>query len=638
MPQRSIEDFEKLLPQLKPVPALRPRMDTPQRTLLQAIPPQPLLPPVYRDGSAAPNLPPPEPEVETLPARQEWMLSGFRSLDLDLERIAELSRLEQARMQDIDSNAAEGSSRSTSRNDLQTGAADRGLPSGSILEVLGPPGSGKSSCVVQFAITERLRALKRAQRSLMNPDDATSSTSELLNALDAALRPQDNFFSDDFWDAEVATADQVLMIDCEGVLTPEKVADAAWSNIISIWFSTQSQQQSSGSAQGTTASTASAPTSSKEAREETPEVVRRLVAAVLAGIHVTRVTSLAGLIALLHSLRPTDEFQDGQSKRALPTSMPPRTSLILIDSLSYHIRLSGGSSQDRKAAFQVSDRIRDMLLRLRKPFEYRPQSDLSAEEQEAAKQRCREAAAKLCIPTIVFTNQLGVRRGSSESNNSGRSSPSGLRSGRPSNNESNSRGEGSSMLAPLLNGQRPPQAARVRDERPPPSVALCGPQMWEEEDQGATAAPRQVHQLRGGRSNQRMGHDRGWPPSFLGQDVWRLLLFRHGTFGRRYAQMVSIPPGVQSDLGGLWGQTRDRMRAHAAGDSHRVEQADPGPNGETEQEAEQERVEGPADPSKETQSSLAKQRDEQMLDLLTKLRSSLFRWRPFDVSAQGLIS
>ena len=455
------------------------------------------------------------------------------------------------------------------------------------------------------------------------------------------------YFTEDFWDAEVASADQVLLIDCEGALTPEKITDAAWAAVFSLWISSEEHQQDT---RGTHAATKGAATrpSLGQNRAAMPEEVRRLVAAVLAGIHVSRITSLAGLIALLHSLRPTDELNDGQLRRALPSAMPPRTSLILIDSLSYHMRSSGGSSQDRKSAARLTERIREMLLRLQKPFEFEPQSELSIEEQEAARQRSRDAAAKLCSPTIVFTNQLGVRRGRSELDASGRSSPSGrssmgVGSGRPFN-KGNTRGEGSSMLAPLLNGLRPPQPARMRDERPAPSVALGGPEMWEGESP-ATASPRRLQDLGGHNPpTQPMGYDRGWPPSFLGQDVWRILLFRHGTFGHRYAQMVSMPPAIQSELSILWAQTRERVRARAAAAQTGAERSAVVASAQAEAEAGQTTSDIPSEAQQiERQQTNGDEqstgdKDKQMLELLSQLRASLFRWRPFHVTSRGLAS
>ena len=526
----------------------------------------------------------------------------------------------------------------------QLGQPDRGLPSGSILEVLGPPGSGKSSLVVQIAVTERLRALGRARTSLMEHSEEAISSTEPRQALPEPGLEESSYFVDDYWDAEMATADQILMIDCEGALTPERISDAAWGAVISLWTSVQTQPPDSPNVAAASVGTLSLGSPLEQQRQEMPEVVRRLVAAVLAGVHVSRVTTLPGLIALLHSLRPTDEFCDDQQKAALPSSMPSRTSLLVIDSLSYHLRSNGGSSHDRRVAAQVSERIRDKLLRLQKPFEQRQSPDLPSEEREAMRQRHTEAAAKLCTPTIVFTNQLGVRRARGEFEGVGRSNLLGRLPMPPgpgqSSHKSNANAERSSMLAPLLNGQRPPQPARLREERPAPSVALGGPEMWDGEEQGATSS-RPLQQPVGRSTAPQKWHDPGWAPSFLGPDVWRMLLFRHGTFGSRYAQIVSIPPVVQSELSSLWAQTRERIRARAAataehtGHSKATPAAPAAPAaGEL---AEQEPLPLPASqraaipPPDETA-------DRQMLDLLSQLRASLFRWRPFYVTPRGPIS
>ncbi|CDW97543.1 hypothetical protein [Sporisorium scitamineum] len=662
MPQRSIEDFQKLLPQRPPPTTRFAQSHGPQRALLQAIPPQPPEP-VPAPRIAAPlDHGPLEPAAETLPRRQGWSLTGFRSFDLDLEHIAEVVQLEQAR---LDPNSADrqvdrSTSRALARADTpQFGLPDRGLPSGSILEVLGPPGSGKSSLILQFAVTERLRALRRAREGLIASDDE-AGPSDQLNHQDGSTLADPCYFSEEFWDAEVASADQILLVDCEGALTPERIADAVWCAVSSLWTALRDRMPRQ---DGTDAERQSTPSAKlhppQQQRSAMPEEVRRLVAAVLAGIHVSRVTSLASLIALLHSLRPTDELPEGQLKKVIPTALPPRTSLIAIDSLSYFVRASGGDRQDRKVAAQVMERIRDMLLRLQKPFEYRPPSETTAENHEALRCKCTDAASKLCAPTVVFSNQLGVRRSRNESDASGRASPSGRPfmgsgSGGRGLHKGNARSEGSSMLAPLLNGPRPPQPARRRDERPAPSVALGGPEMWDDEEPPASS-PRtqwqQQQQQLGGRNmaSQQMGHDRGWPPSFLGQDVWRMLLFRHGAFGHRYAQMVSVPPAVQSELSVLWAQTRERVNARArarpAAASDAAEEQAPGETGDAGnpkdvqmQQPSEAQNDDPAQTSAPALREAGAEQDQQMLKLLSQLRASLFRWRPFHVTSYGLVS
>ncbi|GAC98708.1 hypothetical protein PHSY_006302 [Pseudozyma hubeiensis SY62] len=645
MPQRSIEDFQRLLPPPQPSTARYSRTDTPQRALLQNIPPQPPMPIQTGNMNAGNYTHPTVPTVETLPSRRSWSLTGFRSFDLDLDRIAQVVQLEQDRLHSADDSAPSDPTRTQPQLEFVDtfgasfcGCQDRGLPSGSILEMLGPPGSGKSSFLLQFAITERLRALRRARESLWIP-----------HGHDEALAPNDaqinhpftdsSYFSEEFWDAEVATADQVLIIDCEGALTPEKVADAAWTAVIELWASLPGPSDGSDRVE-------SGKSTLQCQRSAMPEDVRRLVAAILTGLHVSRVTSLAGLVALLHSLRPTDELQEGLSKKALPSALPLRTSLILIDSLSYYLRPSGGSGQDRKTAAQVSERVHDLVLRLQKPFEYMPHHEATAEEREAARKHCSDAAEKLCVPTIVFTNQLGIRRGRKESEASGRSSPAG----RPSmgtgssrfSSRNNAGSEGPSTLAPLLNGTRPPQPARLRDERPAFSVALGGPEMWD--DEGGTAVMPRHRQQYGGRNapSQPVSHDRGWPPSFLGQDVWRMLLFRHGTFGHRYAQITSVPPAVQTELSELWTQTKERVNARAQAGaiatSVAAHRASDGQALQEQPEAQESTAQTGASLADSPPEDVADKQDQRILELLRQLQASLFRWRPFQVDSRGLVS
>ncbi|TKY86052.1 hypothetical protein EX895_004877 [Sporisorium graminicola] len=661
MPQRSIQDFEQLLPPRPPPKTRFPRSNGPQRALLQAIPPQPPEPAPAPRMPAARDHSPLAPATEILSRRQGWCLTGFRSFDLDLDRIAEVVEREQARLDPNsgDQHCNQSALRDVSRADTpHLGLPDRGLPSGSILEVIGPPGSGKSSLILQFAVTERLRSLRRARESLTVPQQAVGFSNQ-PGQQDESSSTDSCFFSEDFWDAEVATADQVLLIDCEGALSPERVTDAVWSTVTSLWTSLRDQLPRHDGIDAEKLLDPSAhPASPPQQRSAMPEEVRRLVAAVLAGIHISRVTSLASLIALLHSLRPTDELPESQLRKAIPTALPPRTSLVAIDSLSYFVRTTGGSSQERKVAAQVMERIRDMLLRLQKPFEDRPPSEPTVESHEALRRRCVDAASKLCAPTIVFSNQLGVRRGRNESDASGRASPSvrpflGAGPGGRGPHAASSRSEGSSMLAPLLNGSRPSQPARRRDERPAPSVALGGPEIWDDEDPPASS-PRpqwQQQQLLGARNttSQPMGHDRGWPPSFLGQDVWRMLLFRHGAFGHRYAQMVSVPPAVQSELSVLWAQTRERIEERARsrpttanGPSEQQTQDEVGNAGGAgdvpmEQATEVQQVDQ-EQTSAATAQEFGAEQDQQMLEMLRQLRASLFRWRPFHVTSSGLIS
>ncbi|ETS60850.1 hypothetical protein PaG_04767 [Moesziomyces aphidis] len=631
LPQRSVHDFEKLIPQRRPPPPIANGRVGPQRALLQAIPPQPPpVQPAVHAPAPAPDRRPPPPSIETLPHRPESLLTGFRSLDLDLDRIAEIASLEHFHAHNLPT-----SHRGPGTDSPQWLHTSRGLPSGSIIEAIGPPGSGKSSFVVQTAVTERLRSLARARRSLEHQDsDEHNSQAETdrQHPPSTDAHPHAIFFTDDFWDAEVASADQVLLIDCEGALTPEKIADAAWSTVASLWSSVEQRTPLN---DATGEATTTAPDWAAESRAAMPEVVRRLVAAVLAGIHINRVTSTASLVALLISLRPTDELQDGQ---ALPCSMPSRTSLILIDSLSYHLRLSGASSSDRKTNQQLSERIRDMLLRLQKPFEHRPKPDLGPEERDAARRRASQAAQKLCLPTIIFTNQMGMRRDRAELESSGRNSPSGWAVASPGSRsfrKNAPRGDGPSMLAPLLNGQRPPQPATIRDAPPAPSVALCGPEMGE--DGEALLLPRMSQQARSrasGQASPQLGHDRGWPPSFLGQDVWRILLFRHGTAGRRFAQIVSIPPAVQSELSELWVQTRARARACASAASGQDADTSTSSNDGAQIGSDA----NPAASSTSAEEQLARDKDQRILELLAQLRTSLYRWRPFHVASAGLIS
>ncbi len=174
-----------------------------------------------------------------------------------------------------------------------------------------------------------------------------------------------------------------------------------------------------------------------------------------------------------------------------------------------------------------------MLLRLQKPFEHRPKPDLGPEERDAARQRATQAAQKLCLPTIIFTNQMGMRRDRAELESSGRNSPSGWAVASP----------GSRSFRKRRPARRGTFDARAALERTTAAAACNHPRRAPCSERGAVRArdgrgrrglllPRMSQQARSrasGQASPQLGHDRGWPPSFLGQDVWRILLFRHGT-------------------------------------------------------------------------------------------------------------
>ncbi|PWZ01532.1 hypothetical protein BCV70DRAFT_198964 [Testicularia cyperi] len=634
---------------------------------------------------------PPQPQATLMPWRRKRLRIGLKSLDNDLRRISRASMLGAVVHSASDAVLSLEPGTDTSALELEGG----GLPSGSLLEVLGPPGSGKSRLCAQMAIVERLRSLLQARRDMSGDSVSAGEAAEDAASRSAGADQTATLFAEEFWDAEMTSADQVLLIDCEGALQAESLADAVWRNVTKLWMEHQASQACRSGIADSWPQTSNPAGHNLPARTELPEVVRRLVAAVLGGIHVSRVTSTAQLLALLSTLRPTDTFIHGQLQipAGVKSSMPPRTSLILIDSLSHHLRTAGSNAKDRKSLALINEAVVQALRRLHRPPE-RPatdtrsgrEGDVEMDKVARATDRDNEAASPICAPTIVFTNQMGMRRAKSES--SGPGSPligSGYRgnngAGRSSARFGPTARDVGSMLVPQLQGQRPATQQRARDWPPAPSVALTGPEMWEDEAEGssepldrgspssmapASTQPSRTLASSRPRGQTHHGLDRGWAPSFLGPEVWRLLLFRHGTAGRRYGQWVSIPASVQGELSDLWTHTKASLAASTTAANTRVE---PAASAATAQSASflgagamevepavsvgEEAAVAQAGSGASTESMSADQapdvqavgasdqdpplaHEQELLDLLQQIKRDLFRWRPFEIQSDGL--
>lgn len=484
----------------------------------------------------------PSPRLVTVPWKSKHILSGFSSLDREFKRISQLERM----------------SRQTSLETPRMHEHHLGLPSGSLLEILGPPGSGKSKVCIQIAVTERLRSLLQARSDL----SAVITTNESTTARPESTTQDTELFAEEFWDAEMTSADETLLIDCEGAIQPESVSDAVWSVVSTHWQRCRPQH---------------ALQNEVTQRANAPEVVRNLVAAILSGIHLSRATTPAELVALLFRLRPSDDLDQAQGSISANIPALRRPSLIIVDSLSHLLRISGNTAKERKQAVYISELLQHSLLRLQVPF----QRQMNAVEDTSS-------SLSICAPTIVFTNQLGVRRAKQESSGQYQSSRGKAKGG------GREVQEGGSMLVPQLQGQQVLSESRAQDRRPGPSVALAGPEIW---DDDSIASP-----LRGTRTDAHMGHDRGWPPSFLGQEVWRILLFRYGTFGQRAAQVISIPSSTHNDLNRTWEQAKRRGAEDGDG---------------TNPEA-----------TSDTQ---------ELMKNLEEIKKSLFRWRAFTIDTSGLV-
>ncbi|WFD42236.1 hypothetical protein MPSI1_000877 [Malassezia psittaci] len=204
-----------------------------------------------------------------------------------------------------------------------------GFPLGSALEIVGPPGIGKTTWVLNIAVQERLHhILNSLQLALEDP--AAGLESDEVNWNDWM---EDNVLP---WCAQVVLADTEGAITAFGLLqlAQETAKNAMESPVCLEW------------------------------RKNVPSAYNQqydsLVRSLLQGMHLVRIKSIGELLAFLGVA--------ASSILKVP-GLPPRTSLLILDSISFllntHSLDPGASREQRQGRLQALNCVIQAITTLR---------------------------------------------------------------------------------------------------------------------------------------------------------------------------------------------------------------------------------------------------------------------------------
>ncbi|CEH19207.1 DNA REPAIR PROTEIN RAD51 HOMOLOG 3 [Ceraceosorus bombacis] len=219
---------------------------------------------------------------------------------------------------------------------------------GSLLEVTGGPGTGKTALLAAMAVAARLDALREC---LLQMSSDGSCGSQRMD-----------------WDAVVEKAESVLVMDTEGSLPPSRILQAARSQIAALDAGDDPLLVCCNS---THAVNTLADLHRSGPCATGGQASRMLVKAVLVGVHHSRVPTLASLLAHIHLAFPTRHFESTDEDGDMPpdehsSHLPARVRLILIDSISYHLRgPQGETAADRSIRSHALSRIAQFAERSR---------------------------------------------------------------------------------------------------------------------------------------------------------------------------------------------------------------------------------------------------------------------------------
>ncbi|KAK0555129.1 hypothetical protein OC846_001810 [Tilletia horrida] len=238
-------------------------------------------------------------------------------------------------------------------------------PSPRFLEIVGPTASGKSAFIVACAVKERLNQLVRATETWHNeaPKGNAKAKANDQTAEDCSIT------TDGWADVVKKRASSIMLIDTEGSCTPERLLTASKaiiginSHLLDLARTIPSNPIEAGA-------------------EDDATSILTLSQAVLQGIMICRPTTLAQFLATVLLIDPhlsnglrrrttniatQDEMAANPSSSPLNSStalnsgqtdsthssMPPNTSLLLIDSISAFSRMAPTNSQEREQRSQM---------------------------------------------------------------------------------------------------------------------------------------------------------------------------------------------------------------------------------------------------------------------------------------------
>lgn len=184
--------------------------------------------------------------------------------------------------------------------------AQQGFPLGSGIEIVGPPGAGKTRWCMQMAIIERRRHIFHTIQEYMadvGPATETERWDDMLGTFCRLLQEEI-----EPWSAHV------VLVDTEGSIRPSVLAEMA------------QHAMTSADLDELYALATTAGLNSSKSEFSAAAAIPALQEAVLRGIHLVRPTSLGELLGYLGMA--------ASSVLKIP-GLPPRTSLLIVDSLSF---------------------------------------------------------------------------------------------------------------------------------------------------------------------------------------------------------------------------------------------------------------------------------------------------------------
>lgn len=191
-----------------------------------------------------------------------------------------------------------------------------GFPLGSALEIVGPPGIGKTTWALQMAIGERMHHILHSLDLALD---------ELGSQLEAEQDAWDEWLDANVvpWCAQaVLVGTSTCSPDTEGSIVPERIVQMARSTV-------QKHLDAPSVVRWMSACGAS----------DTNRMRPSLERCVLQGLHVVRATSLGDLLAFLGVA--------ASSVLKVP-GLPPRTSLLVVDSISFLLHTHAQASREQR--------------------------------------------------------------------------------------------------------------------------------------------------------------------------------------------------------------------------------------------------------------------------------------------------
>ncbi|KAE8211347.1 hypothetical protein CF327_g4888 [Tilletia walkeri] len=437
------------------------------------------------------------------------------------------------------------SSSSTSQRTTSSKIAHRdSLPR--ILEIAGPTASGKTSFLVGCAVRERLARLMMAWEACRNGTNAGGNGKRKGKGRQSG----NGRMSWEEWEEEVAKVTPlVMLIDTEGSCTPERLLAAARGMILSDPDLLELAR--------------SLPLDDEDSEQnDEEEAILPLIQAVLEGIQLCRPATRAQFLAtillidphLSNGLRkPTSTTSEQQHIPSSPapgstltstahpslshSSLPPNTSLLLIDSLSAFLRAHPSTRPEREERAQILSALQHLTDRVRR-----------------YNQACVNQGKVDGVMGVVVSNQMGVKMGPQD--------------GSLVNFEVGGGGGGKmAVLVPQVQvvastGTSRRSGGSGASASQMPSSIKPGPGRADARGAGGEGEGFRSEDA----SSTLVGS--GLNTSVLGDEVWRVVLFRVGGGGHRFVQLFQLPKSVEVGLANSRAQQqRGQLQPHP-GDGH----------------------------------------------------------------------